>query len=79
MPAIWSLIGDAYYEEAKAYVFNQPGDAETYAELIAAIDRYHYGVQAHSRMKAKTKRRVPVSCFTAAKLHQKKRITPCLP
>ncbi len=48
MPAIWSLIGDAYYEEAKAYVFNQPGDAQTYAELIAAIDRYHYGVQAHS-------------------------------
>ena len=48
MPAIWSLIGDAYYEEAKAYIFNQPGDAETYAELIAAIDRYHYGVQAHS-------------------------------
>ena len=48
MPAIWSLISDQYYEEAKAYVFNEPGDAETYAELIETIDRYHYGVQAHS-------------------------------
>ena len=48
MPSIWSLISDKYYEEAKAYVFNEPGDAETYAELIETIDRYHYGVQAHS-------------------------------
>ncbi len=48
MPSIWSLISDKYYEEAKQFVFNEPGDAETYAELIETIDRYHYGVQAHS-------------------------------
>ena len=48
MPAIWCLISDKYYEEAKAYIFNEPDDAETYAALIQTIDRYHYGVQAHS-------------------------------
>ena len=48
MPAIWSLIGDEYYEEAKAYVFNEPGDAERFAALIETIDAYHYNVQAHS-------------------------------
>lgn len=48
MPAVWSLIGDDYYEEAKAYVFNEPGDAETFATLLETIDRYHYEVQAHS-------------------------------
>ena len=48
MPAIWAFVSDEYYEEAKAYVFNEPGDAETYAELIETIDRYHYEVQAHS-------------------------------
>jgi hypothetical protein len=48
MPAVWSLIGDKYYEEAKAYVFDQPGDEKTYGALIETIDRYHYGVQAHS-------------------------------
>ncbi len=47
MPAIWALIGDEYYEEAKAYVFNEPGDAETFATLLETIDRYHYEVQAH--------------------------------
>ncbi len=48
MPAVWSLVSDKYYEEAKAYIFSEPGDAETYAALIETIDRYHYGVQAHS-------------------------------
>ncbi len=48
MPAIWSLIGDEYYEEAKAYVFNEPGDAERFAALLETIDAYHYNVQAHS-------------------------------
>lgn len=48
MPAIWSLIGDDYYEEAKAYVFNEPGDAETYAGLLEKIDAYHYNVQKNS-------------------------------
>lgn len=48
MPAIWSLIGDEYYEEAKAWVFNEPGDAERFADLLETIDAYHYNVQAHS-------------------------------
>lgn len=48
MPGVWSLIGEKYYEAAKAYVFSEPGDAETFAPLIEKIDRYHYGVQAHS-------------------------------
>ena len=48
MPAIWSLIGDEYYEEAKAYVFNEPGDAERFAALIETIDRYHDEVQVNS-------------------------------
>ena len=48
MPGIWSLIGDDYYEEAKAYVFSEPGDETRFAALIEKIDAYHYNVQAHS-------------------------------
>ena len=48
MPGIWSLIGDEYYEEAKAYVFSEPGDETRFAELIEKIDAYHYNVQARS-------------------------------
>ena len=48
MPGIWSLMADTYYEEAKAALFCEPGDAETYAALIERIDRYHYEVQANS-------------------------------
>ena len=48
MPGVWSLIGDDYYEEAKAYVFNEPGDSERFADLIEKIDAYHYNVQARS-------------------------------
>lgn len=48
MPGIWSLVGDEYYEEAKAYVFNEPGDATRFAALLEKIDAYHYNVQANS-------------------------------
>ena len=48
MPGIWSLISDEYYEEAKAYVFNEPGDETRFAALLEKIDAYHYNVQAHS-------------------------------
>ncbi len=57
MPAIWSLIGDQYYEEAKSYVFSEKGDARTFAKLIKTIDRYHYEVQAKSKtLMAKAKK-----------------------
>jgi len=36
------------------------------------------GVQAHTKMKAKTNTKEPVFCFTAAKLHQNSRILPRL-
>lgn len=39
MPSFWALIGDDYYEDAKAYLFG--GEEEKYAGLIEKIDRFH--------------------------------------
>ncbi len=46
MPAIWAMIDDEYYEEAKTFIFGD--ETERYSALIGKIDRYHYDVQARS-------------------------------
>ena len=71
MPGIWSLIGDDYYEDAKAYVFNEPEDAETYAELIEKIDAYHYNVQKHSAEIMETARQATGKIGVIAKYGQR--------
>lgn len=43
-PGYWSMVYD-HYDEAKAYLFNQKGDAEKYAGLIAKLDEYRSNVQ----------------------------------
>lgn len=43
-PGCWSMVYD-HYEEAKQYIFNEPGDALKYSRLIAKIDDYHKNVQ----------------------------------
>ena len=43
-PGYWSMVYD-HYDEAKAYLFNEKGDAEKYAGLIAKLDAYHNNVQ----------------------------------
>ena len=48
MPAIWAMVGDEYYEEAKAYIFGDDLTSGRYDALLEKIDRYHNEVQAHS-------------------------------
>lgn len=38
-----------HYEEYKNYVFQEKGDRETYAAIIAKADDYHYNVQANAK------------------------------
>lgn len=48
-PGFWCMIGDEYYEDAKAFVF---GDSiDEYAGLIEKIDYYHYNVQVKTTEK----------------------------
>lgn len=42
MPALWTFVPDAYYENAKKAMF---GENKKYAALIERIDEYHYNVQ----------------------------------
>ncbi|MCR5783044.1 MAG: hypothetical protein K6G90_09965 [Clostridia bacterium] len=46
MPAIWAMIDDEYYEDAKTFIFGD--ETERYSALIEKTDRYHYDVQARS-------------------------------
>lgn len=43
MPGHWSMVGDEYYEESKAFIF--AGRETKYKKLIEKIDNYHYNVQ----------------------------------
>lgn len=42
MPGYWTLIGDEYYEDAKALNFG--GQEEKYAVMIRKIDDFHYNI-----------------------------------
>ena len=43
-PGFWSMVNE-HYEEAKAYIFSEPGDAVKYSRLITKIDTYRNKVQ----------------------------------
>ena len=45
-PSYWSMVGEDYYESAKACAF--AGREEEYAGLIKKIDNYHYNIQVNA-------------------------------
>ncbi|MBR3552084.1 MAG: hypothetical protein IKN72_01710 [Clostridia bacterium] len=44
---VYATMVNEKWEDYKAYVFNQPGDNVTFANLLAKLDDYHYNVQVH--------------------------------
>ncbi len=51
MPSYWAMVGEEYFEEAKAFVFG--GCEEEYAGLIKKIDNYHKKVMKPLESKLK--------------------------
>jgi hypothetical protein len=43
-PGFWSMVYE-HFDEAKAYIFSEPGDAQKYRNLISKINAFHSNVQ----------------------------------